>query len=97
METNIQHKNIDLDKLKDDRCHLEEEIRALKKELRTTWTRPMGSEQNTLRYLKEEATELCILRAWMRGKTHAYDEQTCRQIAERIALRYFRSTTEAAA
>ncbi len=48
----------------------ETEIRSLKGELRTTWKRPMASEQQALGSLKTRATQLCALRARCRGRLH---------------------------
>ena len=47
-----------------------EHIIHLKRQLRTTWTRPMATEQRELSKLKLRATELCALRAFSRGKLH---------------------------
>jgi len=80
--------NINLPKLKQDRRELEDRIRAVKKELRSTWTRSMGNLQLELISLKRQATELCILRAWVRGRHHLPDADYCRETAERVAKRY---------
>jgi len=61
---------IDIKKYKEDIHRIEEEIRTLKEKLRTKWTKPMGEEQWDLIGLRAQATELCIFRAWMRGKIH---------------------------
>jgi hypothetical protein len=45
-------------------------ITRLKQQLRRTWTRPMAAEQRELLSLKEKATLLCILRAFVRGRRH---------------------------
>jgi len=50
--------------------NIEAEIAKVKAPLRTTWTKPMGREQFDLLRLRAEATDLYILRAWMRGKLH---------------------------
>jgi hypothetical protein len=42
----------------------------IKRQLRRSWTRPMASEQRALAALKEKATLLCILRAYLRGRHH---------------------------
>jgi hypothetical protein len=44
--------------------------RDLKHTLRTRWTRAMAAEQQELVRLKRHATELCVLRAHLRGKRH---------------------------
>lgn len=86
---------INIEQLKHDRRELETRIREVKKELRSTWTRPMDSFQLELIKLKHKATELCILRAWVRGRHHLPDVEYCREIAERVAVQY--QTEEAAA
>jgi len=80
--------NINIPQLKQDRRELEEHIRAVKKELRSTWTKPMANAQYELISLKRQATELCILRAWARGRHHLPDADYCQEVAERIAPRY---------
>lgn len=85
--------NINMNQLRADRRELEEQIRQVKKELRSCWTRPMGKEQYELIRLKLEATELCILRAWLRGRHHLPDVDRCRETAERRLQDY---QTEAA-
>lgn len=79
---------MDIQRLKHDRKALEERIRAVKAELRSTWTKPMGDVQNDHLRLKKEATELCILRAWLRGKLHLTDAERCRKVAERRMAEY---------
>ena len=61
---------IDRMKLRADLGALARECRALKDVLGTTWTRPMADEQRRLARLRWRATELCVLRAWTRGKRH---------------------------
>jgi hypothetical protein len=69
-----------------------ESIIALKRLLRTTWTRPMADEQRELEKLKLRATELCSLRAFSRGRFHLRHgpgpdwnaEAHHRRIAERL-------------
>jgi hypothetical protein len=79
---------INIPKLKQDRRELEDRIRAVKKELRSTWTKPMANLQYELISLKRQATELCILRAWTRGRHHLPDAEYCKEVAERVAKRY---------
>lgn len=79
---------INITQLKEDRRELEDRIRAVKKELRSTWTRPMGDLQLELISLKRQATELCILRAWARGRHHLPDAEYCKEVAERVAQKY---------
>lgn len=79
---------MDIQRLKQDRKALEERIREVKAELRSTWTRPMGDVQAEHLRLKKEATELCILRAWLRGKLHLSDAEHCKTIAERRMAEY---------
>lgn len=80
--------NIDINQLREDRVALEERIRQVKKELRNSWTRPMAPEQYELIDLKREATELCILRAWLRGRHHLPDVDRCSETAERRLKAY---------
>lgn len=79
---------LNIPQLKQDRRELEEQIREVKKQLRSTWTKPMANEQYQLIGLKRKATELCILRAWARGRHHLPDADYCKEVAERIAVRY---------
>lgn len=79
---------MDIEKLNEDRRALEEQLRGAKAELGRTWTRPMGDVQVRLLELKHEATELYILRAWLRGKLHLPDAERCREVAERRAPDY---------
>jgi hypothetical protein len=48
----------------------------------------MADVQHELLALKLEATELCILRAWLRGRWHLPDPDRCQQIAGRRAPAY---------
>lgn len=79
---------IDIERLRHDRRKLDERIRTVKRALRTTWTRPMADEQHELLALKLAATELCILRAWLRGRLHLPDRDRCQQVAEARAPEY---------
>jgi hypothetical protein len=79
---------MNINQLKQDRQELEEQIRAVKKQLRSSWTRPMADEQYELIRLKLEATELCILRAWLRGRHHLPDVERCQEVAERRLTEY---------
>lgn len=79
---------MNITKLREDRAALEERIREVKKMLRSSWTRPMDREQYELIELKREATELCTLRAWLRGRHHLPDADRCREIAERRVADY---------
>jgi hypothetical protein len=58
------------EKLRADVGALARECRASKKLLGTTWTGPMADEQRRLARLRWRVTELCVLRAWTRGKRH---------------------------
>jgi hypothetical protein len=80
--------NINMNQLKADRRELEEQIRKVKKQLRSCWTKPMANEQYQLINLKLEATELCILRAWLRGRHHLPDVDRCSETAERRLKTY---------
>jgi hypothetical protein len=80
--------NIDIHRLKQDRRGLEARIRSLKTLLRSTWTEPMGAVQRSLHAAKREATELCILRAHLRGKLHLPDAERCKEVVERRMAEY---------
>jgi hypothetical protein len=86
--------NIDTYQLKEDRRVLEARIRSLKALLRTTWTEPMASTQRSLIAAKREATELCILRAHLRGKLHLPDADRCKEVAQRRMLDYRANESE---
>jgi hypothetical protein len=58
------------EKLRADLGALARECRALKNVLGTTWTAPMADEQRHLARVRWRVTELCVLRAWTRGKRH---------------------------
>jgi hypothetical protein len=77
--------NIDINQLRMERRRIDAQIRLLKADLRTRWTRPMVDVQRQLLAAKYEATELCILRARLRGKSHLIDTERCRETAERRA------------
>jgi hypothetical protein len=79
---------LNIPQLKQDRRELEVRIREVKTQLRSTWTKPMANEQYELIGLKRKATELCILRAWHRGRHHLPDAEYCQKIAEELAPRY---------
>jgi hypothetical protein len=79
---------IEMTKLRADRRALEIRIRAIKAVLRTTWVAPMAELQRELHACKREATELCILRAWLRGKQHLPDAERCREVAGRRRVEY---------
>lgn len=79
---------IDNHRLKQDRRALESRIRSLKALLRRSWTPPMASVQRSLVAAKREATELCIVRAHLRGKLHLPDAERCKEVAERRMLDY---------
>jgi hypothetical protein len=63
-------KEIDIQRLKHDLRLTASESLALKRLLRTTWTKPMADEQRALAELRRRITRLCILRAFMRGRHH---------------------------
>jgi hypothetical protein len=85
--------NIDINRLRMERRRIDAQIRVLKSDLRTRWTRPMVDAQRQLIALKYEATELCILRAWLRGKQHLADPERCRETAERRAKDFWQEVT----
>ena len=49
---------------------LARESRSLKNLLGAPWTRPMAEEQRRLVRVRLRVTELCVLRAYSRGKFH---------------------------
>lgn len=79
---------LNIPQLKTDLRELEDRIRKVKKELRSTWTQPMHKFQYELINLKAQATDRYILRAWTRGRYHLADQDRCEETAERMALRY---------
>lgn len=87
---------IDHARLRAARHALDLQILAHKRELRTRWQRPMHAEQRELLRCKHLATELCILRAWLRGRWHLADHDRCAEVAARLAPDFHR-TAEAAA
>ena len=101
----------DSKKVRADLGALARECRALKDVLGTTWTRPMADEQRRLARLRWRATELCVLRAWMRGKRHVTKEPRAgggsavewdgeawhARIAERVAKDYANANAGAGA
>lgn len=89
----MEMKNIDINQLRMERRRIDAQILVLKSVLRTRWTRPMDTEQRELLALKYEATELCILRAWLHGKQHLADPERCRETAERRAADFQREAT----
>lgn len=87
---------VDVARLGADRRALDLQILAHKRELRTRWTRPMHHEQRELLRLKQRATELCVLRAWLRGRWHLADHEHCAEVAARLAPTYHRTAEVAA-
>jgi hypothetical protein len=79
---------MNMQQLKNDMKDLQESIREVKGALRSPWTRPMGAEQHKHLRLKREITELYILRAWLRGKSHLDDVELCKEIAEKKLAEY---------
>ena len=68
-------------------------IRQLKRVLGARWQRPMAPEQRELSQLKWRATELCVLRAFGRGKLHVRATSDDAS-AESEALEYHRRIAE---
>ncbi len=62
--------SLDFHSLRADIRDISAQIGALKRQLRTAWTRPMAGEQREVERLKLRATELCALRAFARGRLH---------------------------
>lgn len=63
-------KNSEISLLRADLKALEDRIRTVKQALRRPWTGPMEQVQAEALELAAEATELCTLRAWARGRLH---------------------------
>ena len=93
---------IDLRRLKCDLFATAVQCYELKQSLRRRWTRPMADEQRALVRAARRMTELCILRAHLRGRCHvtvaplalrqagsAWDQaEHHARIAQRVALDY---------
>lgn len=93
---------INIPQLVADLRRLASESKQLKLVLRQTWTRHLGDEQRALHSLRRRTTELCILRARLRGRFHLQapprsirdagldwdQEQFHAQIAVRVAEEY---------
>ena len=99
--------DLDFHPLRADIRDISAQIGALKRQLRTTWTRPMADEQRALERLKLRATELCALCAFARGKLHftraprraesGWDALSYHQrIAERLGPSYTRVLEQSA-
>ena len=61
---------IDMPRLVADLRAVAEAIKAEKRVLGATWTGPMAEHQRRLGHLRWRATELCVLRARLRGRYH---------------------------
>lgn len=88
--------HFDLARLRAARSALDLQILAHKRELRARWQRPMHAEQRELLRCKRQATELCILRAWLRGRWHLADHERCAEVAARLAPQFHRAPEVAA-
>lgn len=77
-----------LDQLHADRVALERRIKSRKRELRSTWSGPMAHAQRELLALKDQVTELYVLRAWLRGRFHLHDRLYCEAVARRVLPDY---------
>jgi hypothetical protein len=98
----LDKSSIDLFRLRKDLRESSEASIAVKKQLRVSWTRPMAEEQTKHAELRRWITQLCVLRAYLRGKHHfrtpPHDGRDPRQpwdpepyharIAERTARHY---------
>jgi hypothetical protein len=84
------------------------QLAKLKRRLRCRWTEPMADTQRTVHQLKRRATELCVLRAFLRGRIHLHHRPhwwrgvwepaaAAERIAERSALEYALADLEASA
>jgi len=99
---------IDERRLKKDIADGAVECVALKRSLRTRWTRPMADEQQRLCRVRRKVTELLVLRARLRGRWHVtsapralrdagatWDREAWHaKIADRVALDYARAEAE---
>ena len=63
-------------------------LRALKSQLRSTWTRPMAAEQSRLCTLKSKATRRYCLLAATRGRQHLADAERNQVLALAVAPAY---------
>jgi len=88
--------DIDLPRLRAARSALDLQILALKRVLRVRWERPMPDEQRALVRCKHAATELCILRAGLRGRWHLADHDRCVEVCARLAPGFQRAAEAAA-
>jgi hypothetical protein len=99
--------DLDFHSLRADIRAISAQIGTLKRQLRTTWTRPMANEQRELERLKLRATELCSLGAFARGKLHLQRARRGapsdwdalvyhRRIAERLGPSYTRQLEQSA-
>lgn len=80
--------NINITDLNSDLRRIESQIRELKAQLRSPWTKFMDTEQAALIDLKWEATQRYILRAHARGRFHLADHERCKEIVTEIQSQY---------
>jgi hypothetical protein len=66
----IRPSSIDLSRLRADLVDIARSLAQVKRVLRRTWTEPMAEHQARYVKLRRRATDLCILRARLRGKYH---------------------------
>lgn len=67
--------------------------RALKAMLRVRWQEPMAEQQRALHKLRRRTTDLCVLRAWLRGRQHVANApgdpgEYHREVSERVAAEF---------
>jgi len=87
----IDPNTISFNNLRHDRHELDAEIRALKAQLRAPWgDHDMRDAQYSLACRKAESTQLCILRAYLRGRWHLADHALCQKTAEKLLPQYLR-------
>lgn len=98
--------NVDLPRIVADIKMTAEQIRPRERALRRRWEGPMADTQRALTRLKRRATDLCVLRAHLRGRIHLRSrppafsgewEPEAARIAERVALVYALPSLEATA
>ena len=80
--------SIDTPRIHATRLALETELRAVKAELCTRWTRPMATQQRRALALARDLTSIYALLAHSRGRSHLADAERSRELAEALAPRF---------
>jgi hypothetical protein len=84
MEINVIKNPIRLAALRASAKCLEEQLLEAKKQLRTTWTRPMDSVQAHVHDLKRDVTAHYVLRALLRGRVHPHQARLLKRYLPRV-------------